>query len=200
MKTQPVKIVISTYCYEDVSEKDAALALFAGTPLAFGESDDEDVVSFATEDTDAEEELAAPTPKRTAPTVLSTSGMLTADRHTTTLAYAESPLMHLQGSLTQFRFNPQNPDEVTMLRTGKTTTNLIFDLKKRRRLCHYNNSYLSFDVAVVTEHMKNTISFDRGGTLEVNYSVETHGLPLERNRISISVTPFSSADSAPTAQ
>ena len=83
-----------------------------------------------------------------------------------------------------------DPAEVTMVRTGSVNTALCFNQRLERRICWYNDSIFPVDVSIITEKFKNTITAEKGGVLDVVYSVEMKGLPMENSHFILQVKPI----------
>ena len=104
------------------------------------------------------------------------------------LCYDETELTDMSGSHTVIGFEKKG--EVTLVRTGNAKTTLCFNDKRERRLCCYNDSFLPLEIAVITERFTNTLNFEKGGELDVTYSVELKGLPVESTRLVIKAKPI----------
>ena len=116
---------------------------------------------------------------------VSVIGRLSYENGVTNLTYNESELTNMNNSVTVYSF--RDPGEITMVREGNARTTLCFNEKRERRICCYNNSIFPVEIAVVTEKYKNNLSFERGGSLDVTYSLELKGIPVETTRIRVRV-------------
>ena len=76
-----------------------------------------------------------------------------------------------------------------MVRTGAAQTTLQFDGGCGRRICSYN-SIVPFEISVVTERIKNSVTLEKGGVLDVVYCVEMKGMPLERCHLTVNIKPL----------
>lgn len=99
--------------------------------------------------------------------------------------YPETEITNMAGSETLISFS--DPDEVTMVRTGSVRTALCFNRALERRVCWYNDGFFPVDVSVITERFKNTLSIEKGGALDVVYSVEMKGMPMETSHFTVQV-------------
>ena len=121
-------------------------------------------------------------------TVVHVLGELEEVNGTVNVSYMESEITDMAGAMTVISFS--DPGEVTMVRTGGVNTALCFNKALERRICWYNESLFPVDVSVITERFKNTIDSERGGVLDVVYSVEMKGLPMETSHFTLQVKPL----------
>jgi len=61
---------------------------------------------------------------------------------------------------------------------------LVFESGKRH-ICVYTTPFMTFEVCIHTAQVKNKLLTD--GTLELDYSIEVHGVSAERTRMKLSV-------------
>ena len=104
------------------------------------------------------------------------------------IRYMETEITDMAGATTLVSFS--EPGEVTMVRTGSVNTALCFNSRLERRICWYNDSIFPVDVSVITERFKNTITAEKGGVLDVVYTVEMKGLPMENSHFILQVKPI----------
>ena len=121
-------------------------------------------------------------------TVVSVIGELEEQDGVVNIRYMESELTDMAGVETLISFS--DPDEVTMVRTGMVSTALCFNKALERRVCWYNEIMFPIDISVITDRFKNTVSGTRGGVLDVVYSVEMKGLPMETSHLTVQVKPL----------
>lgn len=126
--------------------------------------------------------------KNNGKTVVSVLGELEEENGTVNIRYMESEITNMMGTETVISFS--DPDEVTMVRTGGVSTALCFNRDLQRRICWYNETLFPIDISVITERFKNTIDGEKGGTLDVLYSVEMKGLTMERSHFTLQVKPM----------
>ena len=107
---------------------------------------------------------------------------------TVNIRYMESEITNMDGAETVVSFSDH--DEVSMVRTGSVRTALCFNKALERRVCWYNDSLFPVDVSVITEYFKNTVTFEKGGIIDVVYTVEMKGVPMENSHFSVQVKPL----------
>jgi len=115
-----------------------------------------------------------------------TEGTISADSSGVTLTYSECQDMGFGNSSTVLSFDYSSPDTVTIIRTGDVEMACRFDPKEKRQICTYNTAGFPFEFAVQTKSVKNCIT-TKGGTLNLDYIIELHGVKAERNLLRIDV-------------
>ena len=100
------------------------------------------------------------------------------------IAYDESELTGMEGSHTQVRFERNQEELVTMMRSGNVSTILVFE-KGKRHICTYQTPYMPFEICVFTKDVKNTLL--ENGIVELDYIVEIRGAQAERTQFKIEV-------------
>ena len=113
---------------------------------------------------------------------LVTAGRLVREGSSYTLSYQESELTGLEGTLTTIQVEGE---QVTQMRVGEFNSQLVFQVG-RRHLSVYNTPYGAMSVGVHTRHLLAELS-DRGGDIEVDYSIEVDHTLAGRNIFRISV-------------
>ena len=113
---------------------------------------------------------------------LVTAGRLVREGSSYTLSYQESELTGLEGTLTTIQVEGE---QVTLMRVGEFNSQLVFQVG-RRHLSVYNTPYGAMSVGVHTRHLLAELS-DRGGDIEVDYSVEVDHALAGRNIFRINV-------------
>lgn len=98
------------------------------------------------------------------------------------LVWHESELTGMEGSTTKIGFAKDEPQLISMLRSGSVNTALVFE-KGQRHYCIYNTPFSSFEVCVQALHTENRLLTD--GTLLLNYLIEVRGNRTERCRMEI---------------
>ena len=105
--------------------------------------------------------------------------------------YDEAAMIGVGRAETVFAFNTDTPTTVSMFKSGNLNAALVFDSVNKRQICLYNNGPFSFEITVRTDMLINDLSYEKGGKITSEYTVEVKGVPAELNRISIRVTPLS---------
>lgn len=89
---------------------------------------------------------------------------------------------------TYISFDPHEPSCVIIERTGIIRSVMVFEQGRFHR-GEYITPYLSFDVAVSTRSLRNTLS-SSGGELYLDYAVELKGAASIRTKMTITVSPL----------
>lgn len=124
-----------------------------------------------------------------------TEGMITADGDKIIISYEESELMGLEGCETSLFFNKIKPNVVTMMRSGSVISGLVFDLSDKRQVCIYETEYMPMEFSIYTRNVGNDMTYDNGGTLNLDYDIEVRGVRTERNRLTLEVTNLKGGES-----
>lgn len=120
------------------------------------------------------------------PTEMLMEGTLLTSTFRVELVYAESELTGMEGSFTAIGFEPENPDLVSMIRTGPVRTALTFE-EGKRHICIYNTPFSEFEVCVRTLKVKNRLLEEN--RLELDYLIEIHGAQAEHCKMTITIRP-----------
>lgn len=113
---------------------------------------------------------------------LVTAGRLSREGKSYTLSYQESELTGLEGTLTTIQVDGE---QVTLMRVGEFNSQLVFQ-EGRRHLSMYNTPYGAMSIGVHTRHLLADLS-DKGGNIEVDYSIEVDHSLAGRNVFRIHV-------------
>ncbi len=99
---------------------------------------------------------------------LITSGRLTSHgKDGYLLSYQESPVTGLEDTRCTFRVEP---NRVSLVRTGKVNSNLVFELG-RTHTSIYSTPMGSLEVGVTAKRIENRLC-DTGGQLKVDYAID----------------------------
>lgn len=120
------------------------------------------------------------------PTEMLMEGKLVTNQNRVELMYEESELTGMEGSVTTIGFDRDNPELISMMRTGVVRTALTFESGKRH-FCLYNTPYSDFEVCVRTIAVENALLTE--GTLRLDYLIEIHGAQAEHCKMTIQVRP-----------
>lgn len=116
-----------------------------------------------------------------------TQGIITADGDNITISYEESELMGLEGCETSLFFNKIKPNVITMMRSGSVISGLVFDPSDKRQVCIYETEFMPMEFSIYTRNVGNDMTYDNGGTLNLDYDIEVRGVRTERNRLTLEV-------------
>ena len=156
-KNQDVRIKIKSILYE-----------VQASLISEEENDEELAVALPTEENIAPEEI-----------IISTEGILKTEDGRFEVSYKESEATGMEGATTSVSFAIDQPEIVSMIRSGSVSTALVFEERKRHH-CVYNTPYMPFEVCVHTLHVDNRL--DGEGILELDYVVEIRGAQAERTK------------------
>ncbi|MBQ9166485.1 MAG: DUF1934 domain-containing protein [Oscillospiraceae bacterium] len=113
---------------------------------------------------------------------LLTEGTLAAMPFGWELAYEESELTGMEGTLTTFLIEQER---VTLLRTGSVCTQMVYELGRRHHSM-YNTPYGSLEVGITTSLLDVEMG-ENGGHLNVDYAIELDHALVGQNSIRITV-------------
>ena len=161
-KTEEVRIKIRSVLYE------VQASLFSE------ESEDDDLSSILPfEENISPEEI-----------IINTEGALKIEDGRFEVSYKESEATGMEGATTTVYFVKNQPEIVSMLRSGSVSTALVFEERKRHH-CVYNTPYMPFEVCVHTLHVENKLGSE--GTLDLDYVVEIRGAQAERTKFNMQI-------------
>lgn len=103
------------------------------------------------------------------------------------LEYFETELTGMAGACTCISFEEDNPEIVTMIRTGTVTTALVFE-EGKRHVCAYNTDEMAFEICVNTSKVDNRMTA-QGGEIILDYCIEFRGASTEHTLIQIHAAP-----------
>ena len=158
IKNQEVRIKIKSILYE------VQASLFSEE-----EEDNEDLsIAIPCEESISPDEI-----------IISTEGSLKIEDGRFEVSYKESEATGMEGATTSVSFAENQPEIVSMIRSGSVSTALVFEERKRHH-CVYNTPYMPFEVCVHTLHVDNRLLAE--GILELDYVVEIRGAQAERTK------------------
>ncbi len=115
-------------------------------------------------------------------TELVTEGAMTLAEGEITLCYQETALTGMEGTTTTFQVRE---DQVVLTRTGTVNSQMIFQ-EGRQHTSLYETPYGELAVDVQTAHLRHNLT-QRGGLLEIRYSIAVEHTVTGRNRFKIQV-------------
>ncbi len=98
------------------------------------------------------------------------------------ITYTETEASGMENSQTSVIFDENNPNTVTMMRSGSVSATLVFEAGKRHH-CMYETPFMPFEVCVFTKKAVNRLTED--GTLSIDYIVEIRGAKAERTKFTM---------------
>ena len=115
-------------------------------------------------------------------TELLTGGTMTLSGEEITLRYQESALTGMEGTTTTFQVRD---GQVILTREGKVSSQMIFE-EGRQHTSLYETPYGDLSVDIQTSHLRHNLT-QRGGLLEIRYSIAVEHTVAGRNRFKIRV-------------
>ncbi len=116
---------------------------------------------------------------------ISTDGELSFENGTFLISYDESELTGMQGAHTVLEFAKETPEEVTMTRSGSASTSMIFK-ENARYMSTYETGIFPLEMCVSTKSVENSVG-ENGGVIVIDYTVEIHGVCMERTYLTVTV-------------
>jgi len=116
-----------------------------------------------------------------------TFGEMTDDGEQIKIDYEESELLDLEGLETALIYKKNNPDLITMVRSGTVITSIIFDQSEKRYICNYLSEFTPIEFCICTNFVANTIDYYNGGIMILDYDIEIHGIRTERNKFYLQI-------------
>ena len=113
---------------------------------------------------------------------LITSGTLSWDMGGLHLRYEETEVTGMEGTVTTIDVQGER---VTLMRTGSVCSQMVFE-QGRRHHSLYGTPYGTMEIVISTARLLSTLT-DRGGRLEIDYSIEIDHNLIGRNSFRISV-------------
>lgn len=103
------------------------------------------------------------------------------------ISYEETEATGMKGSTTSLLFAPEKPKTVFMKRRGTHTSNMIFEENKTKSFI-YGAEVMTLRINLFTKAVKNTVSLEKGGKLDIVYALEINNTQAQLNRIRVTVT------------
>ena len=160
--TEEVRIKIKSVLYE------VSASLFSGD-----EEDEALERALPLEDDVEPEEL-----------LISSVGRLKRENGRFEVSYDETEATGMEGSVTSVSFAEDQPDIVSMMRSGSVSTALVFEAHKRHH-CLYNTPYMPFEICVHTLKVENKLKEE--STLSLDYVIEIRGAQAERTKFNMQI-------------
>lgn len=98
------------------------------------------------------------------------------------IRYAEGDSMDETESVIEY--DPARPNAVTIARTGSVMSVLICE-EGVRHISAYQTPIMPFEVAVYTKKCEGMLTYERGGSIELDYIVEVRGADMQRTVMTV---------------
>jgi uncharacterized beta-barrel protein YwiB (DUF1934 family) len=106
------------------------------------------------------------------------------------ITYEENPT--LDQTTTTLRFDSAHPESVVIMRNGGLVNTIICE-KGVRHVSYYSPAGITLpfpiQMTVYTRFFEGSMSFEDGGSIEMDYMTAMHGLDKQRTTMKISVIP-----------
>lgn len=102
------------------------------------------------------------------------------------ISYDETEATGMEGSTTSLLFAPEKPKTVFMKRRGTHTSNMIFEENKTKSFI-YGAEVMTLRINMFTKAVKNSVSLEKGGRLDIVYALEINNTQAQLNRIRVTV-------------
>lgn len=117
---------------------------------------------------------------------ISTEGVLSLEDGKLSLSYDETELTGMEGAHTVLEFTTEEPGTVTMTRSGSASTSMIFK-ENSRCMSTYETGVFPLEMCITTKSVENSLDIN-GGKIIIDYTVEIHGVCMERTYLTVTVT------------
>ena len=115
-----------------------------------------------------------------------TEGKLYDRNGTIYLTYDESYLTGLEGCRTRLKLEPDKVRMTSKSRPIGIDTEIHFE-KGKRYQGYYDTEFGPIEMEVLTNDLTNTVSFEEGGEVDIDYNISLKGLAEGRSRLKINV-------------
>lgn len=119
---------------------------------------------------------------------ISTEGVLVHEDGRFSVRYDETELTGMEGSVTVVEFSDDDPSTVTMTRSGSASASMIFK-ENSRYMSTYETGIFPIEMCVATKSVCNEIT-ENGGTVTIDYTIEIHGVCMERTYLMLTASPI----------
>lgn len=117
---------------------------------------------------------------------ISTEGVLSLEDGKLSVSYDETELTGMEGAHTVLEFTAEEPGTVTMTRSGSASTSMIFK-ENSRCMSTYETGVFPLEMCITTKSVENSLDIN-GGKIIIDYTVEIHGVCMERTYLTVTVT------------
>ena len=123
------------------------------------------------------------------PQYMELDGVISREKGNVSIVFDNGPLLGVRESKMVFSFSVAQPNSVIMVKTAMGNGAYVFDDRQRRNICSFNMGPFPLEFIVCTEDILNTVTYERGGTLTVDYTVEINGVPADGSKMTLKVEP-----------
>ena len=124
------------------------------------------------------------------PQYMELDGVISKENGMVNIIFDDSYLVGMRESKLVFSFSEAQPNSVIMVKTALGNGAYVFDDKQRRQICSCTVGLFPFEFIVCTEDILNTVTYEKGGMLTVDYTVEINGIPADGSKMSLKVEPI----------
>jgi uncharacterized beta-barrel protein YwiB (DUF1934 family) len=89
-------------------------------------------------------------------------------------------------TVTSVSFDALSPELVSLARRGEVNSSCAFS-KGERYMCNYDAGFVKFDFCVATKSVVNSLTYEKGGTLCLDYGMEVRGVSAQQNEYRLTV-------------
>ena len=128
-------------------------------------------------------------PEGEAPMVLETEGTVSEVNGAITLSY----LSEITGAFptkVEYRFRDESRDSLAVVKSSLFEEVYFFERRCRRQMVVYEAENVGVELSIYTKSLKNGITYENGGCLEVEYYAEIRGGIVEHCREYVIVEPL----------
>lgn len=83
-------------------------------------------------------------------------------------------------------FDAEERDIISLARTGGTRMSCVFEQGKRYP-CTYELAFGALSLVISSQNVKNSISYDEGGEMLLEYTIESRGLIMQKAKYRLTV-------------
>ena len=118
------------------------------------------------------------------PLEISPEGRLHVAHGEVRLSYDETEMTGMEGARTTVYFREDEPNLITMMRSGTVSTALVFE-EKSRHICAYQTPLMPFELCVHTLKVDNRLLSE--GKIYLDYIIEFRGAKAEHNLFELTI-------------
>lgn len=111
-------------------------------------------------------------------------GTLTGEDGRVYLRYCEPGDKDSAGASAEISFLENEPDCITVQRTGESSSAFVIK-EATRHMSVYGTPYGPIEMCVFARKVRNSITAESGGELEMDYTVELRGLTAQRTKMTV---------------